>query len=77
MASNDGCMEKESAVMRPDSLVSLSEMIMTKGLTRPLTAKPGIAANASLASPSMEAPSDMSSTVTRLFPASLSPMAKP
>ena len=77
MASKEGAISKESAGMRPDNLVWLSESTMTKGFTLPLAARPGIAEKASLASPSMEAPSERTNTVTRSLPAVLSAMASP
>src|SRR3954464_7241981 len=71
-AEKDRCMLKESFVIRPESLVSLSERTRTNGLTRSFAANPGIAANASLASPSIEAPSETVQIVTRSRFATLS-----
>ena len=77
IAENVGAMLKASAVMRPESLVSLSDTTMTNGLSLPLAANPGIAANASLASPSIEAPSETVQIVTRSFFRSRSAIARP
>ena len=65
IASKVGCMENASLVMRPESLVSLSDNTSTKGLTWSLAASPGMAANASFASPSIDAPSEIVQIVTR------------
>ena len=70
-------MEKASFVMRPESFVSLSEITSRYGLTRALEARPGMAANASFASPSIAAPSLMVQIVTRSRLATLSAMASP
>ena len=67
MAEKVGVMLKASCVMRPESLVSLSEMTSRNGLSRSLAARPGMAAKASLASPSMDAPSETVQMVTRSF----------
>ena len=63
--------------MRPDNFVSLSYNTSTNGLTRSFAAKPGIAANASFASPSIDAPSDTVQIVTRSRCAILSAIANP
>ena len=70
-------MVKLSLEILPESFVSLSDTTRMKGLISLRLAKPGMAAIASFASPSMHAPSEITQKVTRSRFANLSPRAKP
>ena len=75
--ANVGSIEKLSSEILPESFVSLSETTKINGLISLRLANPGIAAIASLASPSMQPPSEITQNVTRSRFANLSPRANP
>ena len=77
MDAKVGSMVKLSLEILPESFVSLSDTTKTNGLISLRLANPGIAAKASFASPSMQAPSEITQKVTRSRLANLSPSAKP
>ena len=72
-----GFISKESWSIRPESFVLLSLSIQIKGASKFLAAKPGIAVKASLASPSIAAPSEIAVIQTRGICAKASAIAKP